>query len=120
MISNEERRGVSAALRKSDLYPDCELEEALMKAASIDMLEADAVDFSSILADLIDRPTCANLAPRKPDPFIPGKKLADGILECSNCQWHGRVYEYMTDWSGDLGAFEPRYCPHCGSEVVND
>ena len=83
-------------------------------------LTTNPTDLLHQLADVIDRPTCANLAPRKPDPFIPGKKLADGILECSNCQWHGRVYEYMTDWSGDLGAFEPRYCPHCGSEVVND
>ena len=54
------------------------------------------------LADLIDRPTCKNLA----------TKPADELL-CSGCGEHVDI-AYME--SAD--DYHARYCPNCGAEVV--
>lgn len=55
------------------------------------------------LADLVDRPTCRNVA----DP-------ADGSLfECSNC---GEMWELTCGSPEDNNLF---FCPNCGCQVVN-
>lgn len=56
------------------------------------------------LADLIDRPTCKNLA----------TKAADELL-CSECGEHVDI-AYME--SAD--DYHARYCPNCGAEVIHD
>ena len=47
------------------------------------------------LADLIDRPMCHDLVEHKHDPFIPGKRMADGYFHCSSCDWSGQLWEYI-------------------------
>ena len=56
------------------------------------------------LANLIDRPTCKNLA----------TKPADELL-CSECGEHVDI-AYME--SAD--DYHARYCPNCGREIVDD
>ena len=67
------------------------------------------------LADLIDRPTCRDLVEHKQDPFVPGKRSADGFFHCSACGWHGRIYEYIG--FGDMATYEAVCCPKCGKEI---
>lgn len=67
------------------------------------------------LADLIDRPTCHDLVEHKEDPFIPGKRMADGYFHCSNCDWDGRLWEHIG--FGDMLAYEPVHCPKCGAII---
>lgn len=49
------------------------------------------------------------------DPFIPGKRMADGYFHCSSCGWDGRLWEYIG--FGDMVAYEPVHCPKCGEEI---
>ena len=67
------------------------------------------------LADLIDRPMCRDLVKHKQDPFVPGKRTADGFFHCSACGWHGRIYEYIG--FGDMATYEAVCCPKCGKEI---
>lgn len=55
------------------------------------------------LADLIDRPTCKNLA----------TKSADELL-CSECGEHVDI-AYMEN----ADDYHARYCPNCGARVVS-
>ena len=68
------------------------------------------------IADLIDVPTCKDLVEHVPDPFIPTQRMRDGYFECSECGWHVHLMEYIG--FGDMGAFEPKYCPECGREIL--
>lgn len=68
------------------------------------------------IADLIDVPTCRDLVYHQPDPFNPTQPMQDGFFECSDCGWHGRLWEYIG--FGDIGAFVPNYCPECGAEIL--
>lgn len=67
------------------------------------------------IADLIDRPMCHDLVEHKHDPFIPGKRMADGYFHCSSCDWSGQLLEYI-GFRGML-AFEPVHCPKCGEKI---
>ena len=67
------------------------------------------------VADLIDRPMCHDLVEHKQDPFIPGKRMADGYFHCSSCGWDGRLWEHIG--FGDMLAYEPVHCPKCGEEI---
>lgn len=57
---------------------------------------------TELLAELIDRPTCRNVA----DPYDGGR------FECSNC---GEVWEVTCGNPADNNL---NYCPRCGAEVV--
>ena len=63
-----------------------------------------AIERIGKLADLIDRPTCRNLAAKPADELV-----------CSACG--ERVDIAYLDSADDYHA---RYCPHCGAEVVGE
>lgn len=67
------------------------------------------------IADLIDRPMCHDLVEHKQDPFIPGKRMADGYFHCSSCDWSGQLWEYIG--FGGMLAYEPVHCPKCGEKI---
>ena len=69
----------------------------------------DSGELFSMLADLIDRPTCRNVS------------KADGGFECSECG----CYADAEAWRcfllrGRDGAAAFSYCPDCGRKVVGD
>lgn len=103
MISNEERREVANWLRLSGEslgFDNC-FAQMLCDVAGTDLPPED-FDAAGYLADLIDRPTCKNLA----------TKPADELL-CSECGEHVDI-AYMENTDD----YHARYCPNCGAEVV--
>lgn len=120
MVSNEERREAAARLRKmlvhmrarEDWYfrdaDTVECGNAAYRdiAKSIEafgnMISGNYVRIVEQLAELIDRPTCKNLA----------TKAADELL-CSECGEHVDI-AYVEN----ADDYHARYCPNCGAEVV--
>ena len=111
MISDTERREIARKLREIEGRTTSELTDGEL----LDLL-ADKVRFGRCgskcfdellfgrIADLIDRPTCKNLA----------IKPADELL-CSECGEHVDI-AYME--SAD--DYHARYCPNCGAEVCDE
>lgn len=106
MISDSERREVAARLRSLDVHDWNDFMD------EVDSLET-AIGFSigqdwqdqnwwHRLADLIDRPTCKNLATHLVDELV-----------CSACG--ERVDIAYLDSEDD---YRVRYCPGCGAKVV--
>lgn len=56
------------------------------------------------LADLIDCPTCRNLAVKPADEFL-----------CSECGEHVDIA-----YVNNCNDYHAKYCPNCGAEVVDD
>ena len=83
-------------------YPRCFLDN--MVAQSVLDVMGDGVTIGGTVADLIDRPTCKNLA----------IKPADELL-CSECGEHVDI-AYME--SAD--DYHACYCPNCGAKVCDD
>ena len=106
MISDDERREVAARLRGLDFH------EWYNAADEVDALETaigccigqDLQDQAwwHRLADLIDRPTCKNLATHLVDELV-----------CSACG--ERVDIAYVDKDDD---YRVRYCPSCGAKVA--
>lgn len=120
MVSDDERREIADGLRRltdgchNTGVPDSDILNALgIHCGYTDGL-SDAYDVEK-LADLIDRPMCHDLVEHKQDPFIPGKRMADGYFHCSNCDWSGQLWEYIG--FGGMLAYEPVHCPKCGEEI---
>lgn len=122
MITDEERRNVAANIRnaanrhKDDLQDDPDYSPF----AALYVVFCGVRGFPRYkdllhLADLIDRPMCHDLVEHKQDPFIPGKRMADGYFHCSNCDWSGQLWEYIG--FGGMSAYEPIHCPKCGEEI---
>lgn len=112
-VTNSERREVAARLRDMRKRMDGETPpQGVTQAASEYLLRiACCVKLGSSgnlfnrLADLMDRPTCRNLAkPRGMAPVETGD-----WFECSECHCKAR--------QNAIGMVV-RYCPHCGAEVV--
>lgn len=105
-ISDEERREVAARLR--DVSARCGdtpwMVEDLFQALGFRCYEDGEDQLFDYIADLIDRPTCKNLA----------IKPADELL-CSECGEHVDI-AYME--SAD--DYHARYCPNCGAEVCDE
>lgn len=122
MISDDRRRKLAANLRSLDDEAKVLIVEQMRKlsyeeiygslvlmlglfvavdAAGLEMKQSG--NFWDLLADLIDRPMCKNLA----------TKSADELL-CSECGEHVDI-AYM-DSCDDYHA---RYCPNCGARVVS-
>ena len=106
MISNKERREIAQSLRHCSAYGDgANLSEWW---ARLQEVATGEVDFPSPrelferLADLIDRPTCKNLATHLVDELV-----------CSACG--ERVDIAYLDSEDD---YHVRYCPGCGAEVM--
>lgn len=115
MISNEERRKVARRLRELDhVVTNRDTIESgvnkFIKAvygdrpySPIECSTRNLCGLAMTLANLIDRPTCKNIA----DPY-------DGsFFECSKC---GERWELSCGSPADnhLG-----FCPRCGAEVVS-
>lgn len=62
------------------------------------------------IADLIDVPTCKDL--------VEHALAQDGYFECSECGWNGHLMEDIG--FGDMGSFEPKFCPECGKEILRE
>lgn len=118
MITDEERREIANELRRQAAYSSGSLGEWLQR---LQETVTGEVDFANpqetyrAIADLIDRPTCHDLVEHKQDPFIPGKRMADGYFHCSSCDWSGQLWEYIG--FGGMLAFEPVHCPKCGEKI---
>lgn len=110
MISDTERREIARKLREIEGRTTSELTDGEL----LDLL-ADKVRFGRYgsknfdegllgrMADLIDRPTCKNIA----DPY-------DGsFFECSKC---GERWELTCGSPADNNL---NFCPRCGAEVVS-
>ena len=106
VIRNEERRKFAENLRYIAQHPP---EWATSACAIAEVFDAnyplwkDSGELFDILADLIDRPTCKNIA----DPY-------DGsFFECSKC---GERWELTCGSPADNNL---NFCPRCGAEVVS-
>lgn len=105
MISDQERREVAATMMAiscrgaKDLTLGEVLNSILTGGAPRPTTEMAIL---ARLADLIDRPTCQNLA----------MKPADELL-CSKCGEHVDI-AYVESCDD----YRAKYCPHCGAEVV--
>lgn len=122
MITDDERRNVAANIRsaaeraKDDLNDDSNYSKlAVLYVVSCGVRGVPHYKDLLHLADLIDRPMCHDLVEHEQDPFIPGKRMADGYFHCSSCGWDGQLWEYIG--FGDMLAYEPVHCPKCGEEI---
>ena len=124
MTSDKERREVAARLRETcdeiertgNGLTVWELTDILaIRDDDSGMIEGLNLDDARNLADIIECPTCRDLVEHKPDPFVPGKRMTDGVFRCSSCGWYGRIYEYIG--FGDMLAYEAVFCPKCGKEI---
>ena len=109
-ISDKERKRAVAELREASTGAYRHVDALDVIAGSVGV-DADGKLSSEIeketyaaLAELIDRPTCKNLA----------TKSADELL-CSECGEHVDI-AYMEN----AADYHARYCPNCGAMVVTD
>ena len=108
-ISDDERREIARKLREIEwqtmpALTDGELLDLLAAAVGFDRywIEDFAEGLFKLIADLIDRPTCRNVA----DPY-------DGsFFECSMC---GEMWELTC---GSPAENHLCFCPRCGAEVI--
>lgn len=108
-IRGDRRREVAARLREYDV---AEFKESAI-VPFLECLGYGYKDWRGILdelADLIDRPTCKNESGYK-DIFL-----------CSECGARLEVTAEEGNEYGDIfhTPFQPRFCPLCGAEVVDD
>lgn len=118
MITDEERREIANELRRQAAYSSGSLGEWWQRLQEIVTGEVDFANPQETyraIAALIDRPTCHDLVEHKHDPFIPGKRMADGYFHCSSCDWSGQLWEYIG--FGGMLAYEPVHCPKCGEKI---
>lgn len=104
MPTDEERREVAARLREWVATPWYERpwSRGAMQSLGEMVGAVPGEDIVERIADLIDRPTCKNLA----------TKSADELL-CSECGEHVDI-AYMEN----ADDYHARYCPNCGARVV--
>lgn len=103
MISDDERRAVAARMREI-MRDDPHGWLDVMVGKAVVGVMGDGEKIGETVADLIDRPTCRNVA----DPH-------DGShFECSKC---GERWELTCGSPADNHL---NYCPQCGAEVVED
>lgn len=123
MIADSELREIAKVLRarsRCEGFEDCDECKALSVKLFGDkwvlcQLDNRDANYWGVIADLIDRPMCHDLVEHKQDPFIPGKRMADGYFHCSSCDWSGQLWEYIG--FGGMLAYEPVHCPKCGEEI---
>lgn len=115
MIGNEERKAVAKLLRDGSIFMtmDCRscnmLTEIVYGRAGA--ICGDAVVLGvctgncSMLADLIDRPTCRIIHDERRDCEV-----------CTNCSTAFEIAEF--DYADAMVFEKYSYCPKCGAEVV--
>lgn len=106
-ISDKERRRAAAELREASTgaYRHVDALDVIAGSIGVEVAgkfghEVERETYAT-LADLIDRPTCRNLAMKPADEFL-----------CSECGEHVDI-AYMEN----ADDYHARYCPHCGAEV---
>lgn len=107
MISDQERRETAARLRALDIHDWYDYKDEINSLESAIECNVDqrfeTKNWWNLLADLIDRQTCRNVA----DP-------ADGgLFECSNC---GETWKLTCGNPSDNNL---NFCPNCGCQVVS-
>lgn len=109
MISDKERRRAVAELREASTgaYRHVDALDIIAGSVGVEVggkfgHEVENETYAS-LADLIDRPTCKNIA----DPYD------GGLFECSKC---GERWELTCGGPADNHL---NFCPRCGAEVVS-
>lgn len=109
-VNDSERREIAARLRESREFISC-LPKTTLEQNAFDTFELilacigyEQGNLFDRLADLIDRPTCKNLATHLVDELV-----------CSACG--ERVDIAYLDSEDD---YHVRYCPGCGAEVRNE
>lgn len=115
-MMNDVRRRIAAKLREKFDLIDCSLlhpDGSEPNWSVEELFEVLDIDYPECLnpwecpydyiADLIDVPACRDLVKHKPDPFKPAQPMQDGFFECSDCGWHGQLWEYIG--FGDMGGF---------------
>ena len=131
MTSDEERREVAERLRELPSDTCAANKEWAMEGLLIDASIGDEADYSQIhnavlgcfpaeymhpgdyeelherLAELIDRPTCRNVADLDRESF-----------KCSRCGFRVPDAAKLVGTKG--GVVDFGYCPNCGAEVVED
>ena len=112
-VTNEMRRDLAKRLRsaikdspRKDMIYDATLTAILGIGVNFYEGYTDASDVAH-LADLIDRPTCSNLA--KPHGMSPVG--AENWFECSKCHCKAQMNKIGMPLS---------YCPNCGAEIEGD
>mgnify|MGYP004513831283 FL=1 len=110
MINNDERREVAERLRESREFISC-LPKTTLEQNAFDTFELilacigyEQGNLFDRLADLIDRPTCHDIASHG------GMQPAGAIqwFECSECHCKAQT---------DKIGMTLHFCPHCGAEV---
>ena len=121
MINDEERKRAVAELREASTgaYRHVDSLDVIANSVGVEVAgkfshEVENETYAA-LADLIDRPMCHDLVEHKQDPFIPGKRMADGYFHCSDCGWDGQIWEHIG--FGDMLAYEAVHCPKCGAII---
>lgn len=106
IVSDQRREEIVRELRYISGHPP---EWATSASVMAEFLDADypvkwgdSGELFSMLADLVERPTCRNLAMRTADEFL-----------CSSCGEHLDIV-YMDS----VDDYHASYCPHCGAKVV--
>ena len=109
MISDKERRRAVAELREASTgaYRHVDALDVIAGSVGVEVggkfgHEVENETYAA-LVDLIDRPTCKNIA----DPYD------GGLFECSKC---GERWELTCGGPADNHL---NFCPRCGAEVVS-
>lgn len=126
MTSDEKRREVAAKLRdeaESWRYyreddnifcmADYEFTEAVLEDFGFDDMDMPTYEAFDQMADLIDRPTCRDVADFDRESF-----------KCSRCGYRVLSIDGAPDAAKMVGTkggvIGFGYCPNCGAEVVDD
>lgn len=112
MISNDKRHEVAMRMREiMCLHPDGFLDS--MVAQSILDVMGEGVTIGETVADLIDRPTCHDVADLDRESF-----------KCSRCGFRVLSIDGAPDAAKLVGTkggvIDFGYCPNCGAEVKDD
>lgn len=109
MISDEERREVAARMRET-LRDDPHGWLDVMVAQSVFDVMGDCLVIGETVADLIDRPTCHDVADFDRESF-----------KCSRCGFRVLSIDGSPDAAKLVGTkggvIDFGYCPNCGAEV---
>lgn len=114
-VSDQRREEIVRELRYISGHPPEWATSASVVAELIDVdypvKWRDSGELFSMLADLVDRPTCRNVA----DP-------ADGGFECSECKFKAEIVGEDCNEYGEVFNTQlmPRFCPNCGRKVVHE
>lgn len=103
MISDKKRRAVAALMREI-MRDDPHGWLDVMVGKAVVGVMGDGEKIGETVADLIDRPTCRNLAVKPADEFL-----------CSKCGEHVDIA--YVDSCDDYHA---KYCPNCGAVIADD